>query len=204
MPEPLTLALAGMALVGAGAAVAMWRRARTLQDRLARMQQRLTALERDHQSRPLPRLAFEFNGRTREALLHLTNDGGDVEIEGRIAVEGELTHGLPGDAHAAWEDGGGASREVRTGETKTLRIAQLDVSAFPYAQWQVYAVSSSAGDGVLAVRAMHTSMIGGDPDTHAAPLFVQVAMTCSPDPGCPPPHCTIALRPFEAVRLGPV
>ena len=206
MSDLLTaVALAAMALGGVGAAVVMWSRARNLQRRLGQMQQRLAALEREHQSRPSPRVAFEFNGSTREALLHLTNDGGDVEIEGRIAVEGELAHKLPVAACAAWQDGGGSMRAVRKGQTRTLRIAQLDVSAFPYAQWQVYAVSPGASDDqVLAVRAMHTSMIGGDPDTHAAPLFVQVALTCSPDAASPPPHCTIALRAFEAVRLGPV
>jgi hypothetical protein len=51
---------------------------------------------------------------------------------------------------------------------------------------------------------MNTSMIGGDPETHAPPLFLQVAIVSSPDSAVPPPECTIALQPFEAVRLRPI
>jgi hypothetical protein len=51
---------------------------------------------------------------------------------------------------------------------------------------------------------MNTSMIGGDPETHAPPLFLQVAIVSSPDSVVPPPECTIALQPFEAVRLRPI
>jgi hypothetical protein len=51
---------------------------------------------------------------------------------------------------------------------------------------------------------MHTSMIGGSPDTHAPPVFLQIALASSPETVGPPPHSTIALQPFEAVRLRPV
>jgi hypothetical protein len=51
---------------------------------------------------------------------------------------------------------------------------------------------------------MHTSMIGGNPDTHAPPLFIEVALACSPESAAQLPHSTIALQPFEAVRLRPV
>jgi hypothetical protein len=51
---------------------------------------------------------------------------------------------------------------------------------------------------------MHTSTIGGDPETHAPTLFLQVAVGSAPESTGPPPECTIALQPFEAVRLRPV
>jgi hypothetical protein len=82
-------------------------------------------------------------------------------------------------------------------------LAKLDLSVFPYAQWEIYAVGP-AGTGLQSVRAMHSSMIGGDPDTHAPTMFLQVALQTSPDAIVPPPQCTIALQAFDAVRLRPV
>ena len=55
-----------------------------------------------------------------------------------------------------------------------------------------------------SMRAMHTSMIGGNPDTHAPTMFIQVALASSPESATQPPHSTIALQPFEANRLRPV
>jgi hypothetical protein len=93
---------------------------------------------------------------------------------------------------------------IRRGEIRTLRLAQLDLSVFPYAQWRIFALGRRA-DGpyaeVLSRPAMHTSMIGGDPATHAPSLFLQVVLLSAPDAGGPPVHCTIALQAFDAVRL---
>ena len=51
---------------------------------------------------------------------------------------------------------------------------------------------------------MNTSLSGGDPETQGPPMFLQVAVISSPDSAMPPPECTIALQPFEAVRLRPL
>jgi hypothetical protein len=212
------LALAA-AVVLALLAVLARRSAKASKRVIRRLQQRIAALERERAIRPAPRVAFEFNGATREALLHVTNDGGDAQIWAPLTVEGALSQQLAGDACAAWGHGGGARATIRRGQTGTLRLAQLDLTVFPYAQWQIYAVappdrlrrgaaaSSQEGGhdaGVRAVRAMHTSMIGGDPETHAPALFLQVALLTAPDSVAPLPHCTIALQPFEAIRLRPI
>jgi len=118
-----------------------------------------------------------------------------------MSVEGALAYHLDGAICAVWQDGG-ATIDLRRGETRTLRLAKLDLSVFPYAQWEIYGIRQVGGEA-FAVRAMHTSTIGGDPDTHAPVLFIQVAIVCSPDSAGPPVHCTIALQPFEAVRLRP-
>ncbi len=201
MPDPsIAAVLAAVILIGA--AIATFRHVRRLQRLVAQLQQRLRSMEEERIRRPALHVAFEFDSVAREALVHVTNNGGDADVSARIAAEGELSHDLPIDALAVWRDDGGASRVIRSGETGTMRIAQLDVSVFPYAQWQVYGVSNSSGGGELTVRAMHTSMIGGDPETHAPAIVVQVVLACAPSPATPVPHCTIALRAFDAVRLG--
>ena len=163
--------------------------------------QRIEGLERQLAVRPSPRVAVEFNAQTREALLHVTNDGGDAEVRAPISVEGALAMQQQGGASAAWLDGAGAAAVLRRGDTQTLRLAKLDVSVFPYAQWEIYSVHDGA---VQSVRSMHTSTIGGDPDTHAPAMFVQVALVTVPDAAAPLPHCTVVLKPFEAVRLRPL
>ena len=173
---------------------------------MARLHQQIASLERSRAARPLLRVTFEFNAGAREALVHVSNDGGDAEVSARMSIEGALAQPVENNLQAAWIDEAGGRAMIRRGRTRTLRVAQLDLSVFPYAQWQVYAVG-----GVLegtpmpfVVRALHTSMIGGDPDTHAPTIFLQVAIVSSPESSGPPSGCTIALQPFEAVRLRPV
>ena len=173
-------------------------RARRLADRL---QHEVSRLERERVARPSLRVTFEFDATTREALVHVINDGGDATVCARMSVEGALAQRVDADLRAAWLDDGASTVPIGRGEMRTLRIAELDLSVFPYAQWQIFALR---GHELLSVRAMNTSMIGGDPETHAPPLFVQVALVSSPDSAAPPPECTIALQPFEAVRLRPV
>jgi hypothetical protein len=100
-----------------------------------------------------------------------------------------------------WLDEATSTVSIGRGQRRTLRVAALDLSVFPYAQWQIFA---RHGHELVSVRAMNTSIIGGDPETQAPPLFLQVALASSPDAAVPPPECTIALQPFEAVRLRPV
>ena len=180
---------------------ATWRsavRARRLAERL---QEQVARLEGERAARPSLRVTFEFNATSREALVHVTNDGGDAAVSARMSVEGALAERMDGDLRAAWLDERASDVSITRGEVRTLRVAELDLSVFPYAQWQIFAVR---GQELLSVRAMSTSMIGGDPETQAPPLFVQIAVVSSPDSALPPPECTIALQPFEAVRLRPV
>lgn len=186
-------------VIAAVVSAAVWRYVRRLRWTVQRLRQEIAALERDRAARPSPRVAFEFNAHTREALLHVTNDGGDAEVRAPLSVEGALATPLEGDVSAVWVDGDGATAVIRRGETQTLRLAKLDSSVFPYAQWEIFV---DGHDG--SVRAMHTSMIGGDPETHAPAMFLQVALVTAPEAIAPPTQCTIVLQPFEAVRLRPV
>lgn len=173
---------------------------------MAGLRNHIAALERAREARPSLRVAFEFNAGTREALIHVSNDGGDADVSAGMSIEGALAQPVANSLQAAWIDDERWRVRIPRGRTRTLRVAQLDLSVFPYAQWQVYAVGEVA-DGMhrpFAVRAMHTSMIGGDPDTHAPTIFLQVAVASSPECVGPPSGCTIALQPFEAVRLRPV
>ena len=190
------------AVVVALLSAAVWRYIGRLKGIILRLEQEVAALRRDRAMRPAPRVSFEFDTTTREALLHVTNDGGDAEVRAAMSIEGALTTRPDGDAWAVWNENGGAMTIVRRGEAKTLRLAKLDLSVFPYAQWEIYVAPRDRDR--LSLRAMHTSMIGGDPETHAPAIFLQVALMTSPDAFGPSPHCTIALQPFEAVRLRPL
>ena len=179
---------------------AVWRHVSGLRLTVRRLQQEIAALQRDRAARPSPRMSFEFNSTTREALVHVTNDGGDGEMHAAMSIEGALATSLNGGVSAAWSESGRSTEVVRRGETKTLRLARLDLSVFPYAQWELYAVS---GDTMVSMRAMRSSTIGGDPETHAPAMFLQLALATVPEATAPPTHCTIALQPFDAVRLRP-
>ena len=192
------LAVFTAAVAFAAAAALVFRHVRRLNHVIRTLQARITQLERELATRPAPRVAFEYNLVTREALLHLKNDGGDAEFRASLLVEGPLSHPVDGELSAVWQHSGAGRAIVRRGQRATLRLAQLDLSVFPYAQWQIF---GSRRESAFSVRAMHTSVIGGDPDTHAPALILQVSLSSSPEPSGPPPHCTIALQPFEAVRL---
>ena len=188
-------------VIAAFVSAAVLRYVRRLQRTIQQLRQEIGTLERERAARPSLRGAFEFNALTREALLRVSNDGGEAQVRAPLGIEGALATQLEGEVSAVWVDGQEATALIRRGETRTLRIAKLDVSVFPYAQWEIYATRDGT---VSSLRAMHTSMIGGDPDTHAAAMFVQVALVTTPDSVGPPPHCTVVLKPFEAVRLRPV
>lgn len=204
MPDRTTLAAIVAVLILAVSCALTWRaalRSRRLGRLVSRLQQEVARLERERIARPSLRVTFEFNATTREALVHVANDGGDAAVWALMSMEGALTQCVDADLRAAWLDEHVSTLPIARGEVRTLRLAELDLSVFPYAQWQIFAVR---GHDVVSVRALNTSMIGGDPETHAPPLFVQIAVVSSPDSAAPPPECTIALQPFEAVRLRPV
>ncbi len=188
---------------------AVWRylrsEVRRLKTTIQGLEQEIAGLRRERAARPSPRVSFEFSTITREALLHVTNDGGDAEIRAPMSIEGALANRPQGEVAAAWADQRDAVAVISRGATRTLRLAKLDLSVFPYAQWEIYVVgppgSGPPEGGHYAVRAVHTSMIGGDPETHAAPLFLEIAIVSSPETTGPPVHCTVALQPFDAVRL---
>jgi hypothetical protein len=203
-------ALLALAAVSYAALRLRWQ-AHRLREQVAVLRQQMGVLQKVAAGRPAPRVGFEFDASSREVLLHVTNDGADAEMWAPMSVEGALATGLAPDVRAVWVDGAnrpanpdGSTAMIRRGEIRTLRLAQLDLSVFPYAQWRIFALGRRA-DGpyaeVLSRPAMHTSMIGGDPATHAPSLFLQVVLLSAPDAGGPPVHCTIALQAFDAVRL---
>ena len=197
---PLLAASAAALLLG-GACLFLWRTLAGSRLEVHRLRAQIARLETERLARPSLRVTFEFNATGREALLHVINDGHDAVVWAPMSVEGALSQGVERDLRAVWKNETASSVMLRHGETRTLRLAQLDLSVFPYAQWEIHATGA---DEVMSLRAMHTSMIGGNPDTHAPTMFIQVALASSPESAAQPPHSTIALQPFEAVRLRPV
>lgn len=194
----MTLVAVTAVLVLAVSCALTWRAAVVARRRADRLEREIARLERERAARPVLRATFEFDATTREALLHVMNDGGDASVCARMSLEGALTERVGSDLRAAWRDAAQETVAIGRGEMRTLRVAELDLSVFPYAQWQIFTLR---GHEVCSVRAMNTSMIGGNPETHAPPVFLQVALVSSPESATPPPECTIALQPFEAVRL---
>jgi hypothetical protein len=198
MVDTPLLAAAATALILGVAGVFLLRVLAVSRQEVRRLRELIASLESERSARPSLRVTFEFRATTREALLHVTNDGRDAVVWAPMSVEGALSQQIDGDLRAAWQNEKTSRVMLTHGETRTLRLAQLDLSVFPYAQWELYATRA---DAAMSLRAMQTSMIGGNPDTHARPVFIQVALASSPESAAQPPHSTIALQPFDAVRL---
>ena len=236
MVDTPLLAASATALILGVVCVFLWRNLAGSRRAVDRLREQIAHLQAEQAVRPSLRVAFEFSATTREALLHVTNDGREAVVWAHLSVEGAVSQQVESGLRAVWRNpstrsarsgpGESASSVVlRQGETRTLRLAQLDLSVFPYAQWEIFAAgpaSLSGGPPAVALaeagalakaealaeaghygsmRATHTSMIGGNPDTHAPPVFIEVALACSPESAAQLPHSTIALQPFEAVRL---
>ena len=201
MVDTPVLALTATTLILGVACVLLWRALVVSRREGRRLAEQVVCLNRAQAARPSLRVTFEFNSTTRAALLHVTNDGQDASVWAQVSIEGALSQHADGDLRAVWRDEAESQVMLRHSQTRTLQLAHLDLSVFPYAQWEIYATRAEAA---MSLRAMHTSMIGGNPDTHAPPLFIQVALATSPESATPPPHSTIALQSFEAVRLRPV
>jgi len=209
---PLLAAFATALMLGV-ACVFLWRNLAGSRQEVGRLREQIAHLEAEQSLRPSLRVAFEFSATTREALLHVTNDGREAIVWAHLSVEGAVSQQVESGLRAVWRNESASSVVLRQGETRTLRLAQLDLSVFPYAQWEIFVAGPASakatagrpadkdGGHYESMRAMHTSMIGGNPDTHAAPLFIEVALACSPESAAQLPHSTIALQPFEAVRL---
>ena len=230
MVDTPLLAVSAAALLLGGACFILWRNLAGSRRAVDRLREQIAHLQAEQAVRPSLRVAFEFSATTREALLHVTNDGREAVVWAHLSVEGAVSQQVESGLRAVWRNpstrsarsgpGESASSVVlRQGETRTLRLAQLDLSVFPYAQWEIFAAGPASAFAKApadktaggpadkearhygSMRATHTSMIGGNPDTHAPPLFIEVALACSPESAAQPPHSTIALQPFEAVRL---
>ena len=235
MVDTPLLAASATALILGVVCVFLWRNLAGSRRAVDRLREQIAHLQAEQAVRPSLRVAFEFSATTREALLHVTNDGREAVVWAHLSVEGAVSQQVESGLRAVWRNpstrsarsgpGESASSVVlRQGETRTLRLAQLDLSVFPYAQWEIFAAGPASaeasafakapadktadkqgghyeGGHYVSMRAMHTSMIGGNPDTHAPPLFIEVALACSPESAAQLPHSTIALQPFEAVRL---
>lgn len=211
--EPVAVAAA---VVAAVAGFLVWRRLLAAQRVIAGLRARIGELERMHAERPRPRVAFEFRTATREAWLHVVNEGADADFWAPMTIEGPLAHHVSGAIYGDWQSGPAGHIRVRRGETRSVRLARLDLTVFPYAQWEIFGMRPAEPLGeveggrdrpraaswqAFAVRAMHTSTIGGDPETHAPVLLLQVDVVSAPEPSTVSAQCTIALQPFEAVRV---
>jgi membrane protein implicated in regulation of membrane protease activity len=165
------------------------------------LERRVAQLEQAASASPSPRLRFEHETTTWQALLHVTNDGEDAEFWAPVTIDGSLSRPPHGRAFATWTHTPAPKTLIARGRTRTLRLAQLDLSIFPFAQWQVYTVGDDTSPVVL--RAMHTSVIGNAPDAHATPIFLDVSILSTPETREHVMGCTIALYPFAAERLRP-
>jgi len=173
-----------------------WRAPVRLTDELDR---RVSALEQARTVQPIVRLQFDYNSKTQRARLHVTNDGDEGEFWASLLIDGDLSGRLEHAVFATWEDTDRPKTSMAKGQTRTLCLAELDLSTFPFAQWQVHVTSE--GGRPSALRAMHTSVIGGDPAAHAPTMFLEVSLLSTPDCGEGARTCTIALYPFDAQRL---
>jgi hypothetical protein len=201
MVDTPLLTSSAAALILGGACFILWRNLAGSRRELLRLRKQIFRLETEQAARPSLRVTFEFTATEREALLHVTNDGRDAVVWAPMSVEGALSQQVEVDLRGVWRNEAGSRVTLRHGETRTLRLAQLDLSVFPYAQWEIFAAGPAEAGRPERTRAMHTSMIGGNPDTHAPPLFIQVTLVSLPESAAQPPHSTIVLQPFEAVRL---
>ena len=115
-------------------------------------------LEQERTVRPSFRVTFEFNATTRAALLHVTNDGSEADVWALMSVEGALSQRVERDLRAVWRPStrsgqAASSARLQRGQTRTLKLAELDLSVFPYAQWEIYGVPEVPGvPGVLVRR----------------------------------------------------
>jgi hypothetical protein len=187
--------IAGMTL----ARLLEWRLAVTAarRRRVEQLEQRVASLEEAMAIAPVVHLRFEYDSNTQWARLHVTNHGADGTFRAPLTIDGSLSSRLNSHVFAHWEHADAPAMPIPRGHTRTLRLAQLDVSSFPFAQWYVHATTD---EGPLAVYATHTSIIGGAPDAQAPPLFLDVAILGTPQLERPC-ACTIILHPFDAERL---
>jgi hypothetical protein len=91
------------------------------------------------------------------------------------------------------------STHIARGETRALHLATLDTTSFPFAHWQVRVTAD--GRGASEVPAMHTSVIGGLPDTQAPRLLLHVTLVSVPDAVGELASRVVALDPFGAALL---
>jgi hypothetical protein len=201
IPVATAAPVAGL-LAGLLAAVlvdGIWGRWRTWARTIEELERRVTLLEQTSVGPP-PRVTFEYDSNTLLARLHVTNDGTDADFRARLLVDGQLSMRLDREVFVRWEHTDQPHTAISRGTTRTLRLARLDVSAFPFAQWHIDAVTD---DGPTMLPAVDVSVIGGAPDMQAAPLFLEVSIFQSGASVACVYTCTIALYPFEAQRLSP-
>lgn len=132
------VAVSAAALILGGACLFLWRALVGSRLEVHRLREQIAHLETERSARPSLRVTFEFNATGREALLHVTNDGHDAVVWAPMSVEGALSQRVEGDLLAVWRNEKASRVMLRHGETRTLRLAQLDLSVFPYAQWEIF------------------------------------------------------------------
>lgn len=161
--------------------------------------QRVGALERARTARPSARVRFEYDNKAQHALLHVTNHGANGTFWAPLTINGALSSRLDEPVCAKWEHTDQPKTSIAKGQTCTLCLARLDLTTFPFAQWQLYATSEDRGPTVL--RAMHTSVLGGAPDAHARTIILEVSPLSAPDSVDGIRTYKIALQAFDAERV---
>lgn len=192
--DPIAALLVG--LLVAIAFALFWRRLRLLRRAADQLERRVAELERMHDAQPAARVRFDYNSNTHVVRLHLTNDGADAEFWATLLIDGDLSGRWEGVAFATWDDSDQQKVRIGTGETRVLRLAQLDLTAFPFAQWEICVTMEDGRRTTF--RAMHTSRIGGDPLAHAPTMFLEVSVLSTPQSLERVQTYTVALHAFDA------
>lgn len=193
----LTGLVLGAILVPVAGLVWMYWRApwRTIED----LHQRIAMLEESRAGLPSPGLRFEYDQRLGRAKLHVTNQGGAAEFFAPMTIDGALSTPVDIGVFAAWEHTAAVRVRLARGETRTLHLASLDVASFPFAQWKIQVAAE--GRGAWEVSALHTSVVGGLPDTQAPRLLLHVSLASTPDAADGAAQRVVALDPFGAAVL---
>ena len=160
------------------------------------LESRVALLEKAKAAAPVASVRFEYDSYAQLARLHVTNQGDDGIFRALLTIEGSLSTRITRPVFAQWEHKDEPQTVIPGGETRTLRLASLDVETFPFAKWGVHMTSD---EGPVTVPAMHSSVIGGTPETQAPPIYLEVALRTRDSER--PSMSTIALYPFEAQKL---
>src|SRR5688572_20815015 len=166
---------------------------------LEELEERVASLEEARAVQPAARVRFDYNARTHEVRLHVTNVGGPAEFCAPITIQGALTAPLESGVFAKWEHNDRPWARIAKSQTRSIRLAQLDLANVPFAQWRLF-LTAEGGDA-FEIRSMHASVVGGCAEKQAPPMTLEVSVVSTPDSVRPVRPFAITLHPFSAEKL---
>ena len=127
MVDTPLLAASATALILGVACVFLWRSLAGSRREVDRLREQIAHLEAEQAVRPSLRVAFEFSATTREALLHVTNDGREAVVWAHLSVEGAVSQQVESGLRAVWRNP--STRSARSG-LQGRRRADRDAAVF--------------------------------------------------------------------------